>query len=51
MIGHSQQYERSVAELVVMISPFAPMFACELWTGFVTVAHKTSQFDWVRPVL
>ena len=47
-LRHSRQYQRSVAELIVMICPFAPMFASELWSGLATVADKMSQFDWVR---
>jgi len=47
-VDHSWQFERSLAELIIMICPFAPMFACELWTGLATVANKTSQFDWVQ---
>ena len=50
-VGESRQYERAVAELVLMISPFAPMFASELWTGLATVADKLPQFDWVRYVV
>ena len=46
-VSHSRQFERSLAELVIMICPFAPMFASELWTGLATVADRTSQFDWV----
>ena len=42
----SSQYERSVADLVIMICPFAPMFASELWAGLSSVA-RSSQFDWV----
>jgi len=48
----SRQYERSVADLIIMMCSFAPMFACELWSGLASVADKTSsQFDWVSSAL
>lgn len=50
-VCHSPQYERSVADLVIMLGPYAPMFASELWTGLASVARSTSYFDWVRSVL
>jgi len=49
--GVSCEYERSLADLVIMISPFAPMFASELWSALAAVANKTSQYDWVRIIL
>jgi leucyl-tRNA synthetase len=54
VVSHSQQYERLLAELVIMISPFAPMFACELWSGLASVLRDkmtNKQFDWGELVL
>lgn len=46
-ICNSFEFERSLAELVVMLYPFAPMFANELWSGLASVASRNINFQWV----
>jgi len=52
-IGSSVQFEKSLAELVIMISPFAPMFASELWNGMASASRKKTGdlFRWSNDVL
>lgn len=45
-ICNSFEFERSLAELVVMLYPFAPMFASELWSGLASVASRNVNFQW-----
>jgi len=41
----SHQYERALADLVIMLAPFAPMFASELWAGLYSVKNETTSSD------
>lgn len=50
-ISSSVQFERSLLELVIMLSPFAPMFASELWSGLASVPNKSDLFQWSNSVL
>ena len=48
----SLEYERSLAQLLLMSAPLAPHLACEMWEqmGLVIGAQpaKEGEFNWVR---
>ncbi|KAK3750293.1 hypothetical protein RRG08_015784 [Elysia crispata] len=46
----SKAYERALADLIVMISPMAPHYASELWSGFKPCTLYESH-DWASDVL
>lgn len=46
----SKAYERALADLIIMISPMAPHFASELWSGLKSHALYESH-DWAANVL
>ncbi|KAL5021562.1 hypothetical protein ScPMuIL_000717 [Solemya velum] len=50
-IGTSPQFSRAVTDLVIMISPFAPHFASELWAGLADCADHESLYIWNESVL
>ena len=35
----SREYERALAAQIIMLAPFAPHFASELWSAFSTAKH------------
>ena len=39
-VPHSYEFERAVADLIIMVSPFAPSFASELWAGVQSVRAR-----------
>lgn len=44
--GH--QYERALRDLIIMMAPVVPHFACELWERLVKTPGNMSQdIDWV----
>lgn len=40
---NSEEYKRTVKDLVVMIAPFAPMFSSECWAGLKQPGHVLDQ--------
>lgn len=42
----SKEYEKCLADMVIMIAPFAPSFAEELWVGLSSVA-RSGDYLWV----
>ena len=46
-ISQSEEYERALCDLIIMMAPFAPMLASELWAGVQTVPHKCTHYKWV----
>ncbi|GFS06510.1 leucine--tRNA ligase [Elysia marginata] len=46
----SKAYERALADLIIMISPMAPHFASELWSGFRSCTLYNSH-SWASDVL
>ncbi|KAK3584562.1 hypothetical protein CHS0354_030569 [Potamilus streckersoni] len=51
LMGHSIQFERALADLIIMTAPFAPSFASELWTGMASVASRKTEHNWDKHVL
>ncbi|XP_021925518.1 probable leucine--tRNA ligase, mitochondrial isoform X2 [Zootermopsis nevadensis] len=55
VIGHSLQFERALACLIIVLAPMAPHFASELWSGFVSAPNRintsTKEINWDRGVL
>ena len=47
-IGQSFEFERALCDLIILMSPFAPMFASELWRGVVNVQHMCRHYKRVR---
>lgn len=48
------QFERALSILIIMLAPFAPHFASELWAGFVKAPNRictTGEILWDKPVL
>lgn len=37
------EYERVLAELFIMFSPIAPLFASECWSKFLSVPHRVDE--------
>lgn len=37
----SEEFERTLGALIVMLAPITPHFASELWAGFCSVASST----------
>ena len=47
-VSWSYEFERAVADLVVMVSPFAPNFASELWAGLQSISSRLKpDYNWV----
>lgn len=38
-LTHSPEYERTLATQIIMLAPFAPRFASELWAGFCSAPY------------
>ncbi|ESO03773.1 hypothetical protein HELRODRAFT_112157 [Helobdella robusta] len=51
VIRSSPMFERTLCDLVIVLSPFAPMFALELWEGLKSVNHTEEHYDWNSNVL
>ena len=47
-IGQSFEFERALCDLIILMSPFAPMFASELWRRVVNVQHMCTHYKRVR---
>lgn len=47
----SDQFERALGDLIIMVSPFAPHFASELWKGVASAPNKLNNYDWEAEVL
>lgn len=45
----SKEYEKCLADMVIMIAPFAPSFAEELWVGLSSVA-RSGDYLWHKSV-
>ena len=45
------EYARVLCELVVMMSPFCPMFSSELWAGLSSIKPVVPGINWDKPVL
>ncbi|ELU11054.1 hypothetical protein CAPTEDRAFT_228464 [Capitella teleta] len=44
MFLRSTEYERALCDLVLVLSPFAPMFCLELWSALTSVPLKNSHY-------
>ena len=42
------QFERALCDLIIMVAPFAPHFASELWRGVTSAPNRLNNYDWVR---
>ncbi|CAH0724818.1 unnamed protein product, partial [Brenthis ino] len=55
IIANSKEFERSLAYLIIMLSPITPHFCSELWAGFQSAPNRVSQsisgIDWDKGVL
>lgn len=47
ILPHCKSSEAVLADFVIMLSPFAPCFAEELWSGLRSVATNTQLYKWV----
>lgn len=52
---YNAQYERSLANLFIMISPIAPLFASECWSKFCSIPNRIDDsekiLNWSKDVL
>ncbi|KAK0082807.1 hypothetical protein PV326_007021 [Microctonus aethiopoides] len=44
-LTHSREYERALATQIIMLAPFAPRFASELWAGFCSAPYHLIDDD------
>ncbi|XP_059473924.1 leucine--tRNA ligase, mitochondrial isoform X2 [Neocloeon triangulifer] len=52
LITLSTQFQRALALQLILIAPFAPHFASELWAVLaLATSIKTNEFDWSKSVL
>lgn len=55
IIKFSPEYEQSLVMFLVVISPFAPHFASELWSKFISVPNRIDEsekrIEWSKDVL
>lgn len=53
VIALSEEYEKTLGAFIIMLAPFAPHFASELWSGFAECPNRINlaSFDWTRGVL
>lgn len=53
-MGVSPAFERAMADTIIMLFPFAPMFAAEMWRGFASASWHYAEFDslydWTKDV-
>ena len=53
-MGISLAFERAMADMIIMLFPFAPMFAAEMWQGLASAPWHYPQldayFDWQKYV-
>lgn len=45
------EFERALSDLIILLSPFTPCFASELWAGVAQVASSSSSYNWEQNVL
>jgi leucyl-tRNA synthetase len=45
------EYEKCLATLLIMLSPFAPHFAAECWKGFASHAIGSQEYDINKSIL
>lgn len=43
VIAHGEQYERALSAQIIMLAPFAPHFASELWSRFITAPNRVNE--------
>lgn len=41
-------YEQAMADFIILLSPFSPSFASELWSGLTSVPSLSSLYRWVN---
>ena len=50
----SLAFEKAMADMIIMIFPFAPMFSAEMWQGFASASWHYPQldarYDWAKDV-
>lgn len=53
VVAHSKQYERALAAQIILLSPMAPHFASELWSGFISAPNRLNidEINWNEDVL
>ncbi|ESO93051.1 hypothetical protein LOTGIDRAFT_216293 [Lottia gigantea] len=52
IMRNCEEFERCLADLIIMLAPFSPMFACEYWAGVSSTVNFThSLYQWDRIVL
>ena len=53
-MGVSLAFERAMADMIIMLFPFAPMFAAEMWQGFASAPwhypELSAKYDWNKDV-
>lgn len=52
---YSAEYELAMAHIIITTAPYAPHFASEMWSKFVTIPNRLNQdtgnIDWDKDVL
>lgn len=43
VMAHGEQYERALSAQIIMLAPFAPHFASELWSRFITAPNRANE--------
>lgn len=43
VMAHGEQYERALSAQIIMLAPFAPHFASELWSRFITAPNRVNE--------
>lgn len=43
VIAFGEQYERALSAQIIMLAPFAPHFASELWSRFITAPNRVNE--------
>ncbi|XP_041376223.1 probable leucine--tRNA ligase, mitochondrial isoform X2 [Gigantopelta aegis] len=52
VLSESLEFERALADLILMVAPVAPHFTSELWAGLgSTVIHTKDMYQWNKSVL
>ena len=52
VLSESFEFERALADLILMVAPIAPHFTSELWAGLRSTAIHTKQlYQWVSVLL
>lgn len=42
-MAHGEQYERALSAQIIMLAPFAPHFASELWSRFIAAPNRVNE--------